>query len=113
MVLKKIEYFVEGKKKTLKVELCESIWKKFRGLMFRKKSYPLFFIFNSFKKISIHSFFCKPFKAIWLDEKLNQVSFVDVKTKKLNISGSGKYLLEIPHDSWIMINHRREINRKV
>lgn len=99
MVLKKITYFIEGKKKIIKVKICDTPLKKFLGLMFRKKSLPLLFIFNKNKAISIHSLFCEPFKAVWLDEKMHVTKITDVKTWKLSISGKGKFLLEIPASS--------------
>jgi len=96
MTLKKITYYIEGKKKTIEVQLCDTPIKKFMGLMFKKNSPPLLFVFNKNKKLSIHSFFCKPFRAIWLDEKMHSASFIDVKKWKPNFSGKGKYILEIP-----------------
>ena len=43
--------------------------KKFSGLMFKgKQSCALLFSFNLPGKYSIHSFFCQPFLAIWLNE---------------------------------------------
>ncbi len=96
MVLKTITYFIDDKKKKIKVELCDTIFKKFLGLMFRKNSPPLLFIFDENKTISIHSLFCKPFKAIWFDKKMHATKIVVVENWKLNISGKGKYLLEIP-----------------
>jgi len=96
MALKKITYYTYGKKKSIKVELCDTPLKKFSGLMFRKNSPPLLFIFNKNKNLQIHSLFCKPFKAIWLDEKMHATKITDVKNWKLNISGKGKYLLEVP-----------------
>ena len=96
MVLKTIAYFVNGKRETIGVKILDTITSKARGLMFRKRSPPLLFIFNKNKTIQIHSFFCKPFRAIWLDEKMNVTKIVDVKNWKLNISGKGKFLLEIP-----------------
>ena len=96
MVLKNITYFIDGKKKKIKVELCDTPLKKFMGLMFRKDSPPLLFNFNKNKKLVIHSFFCKPFRAIWLDEKMKTTKFIDVEKWRPNFSGKGKYLLEIP-----------------
>jgi len=94
--MKKITYYENKIKKIVQVEIMDTPWKKFKGLMFQKRSPPLLFIFNKNKKLSIHSLFCQPFKAIWLDEKMNATKILDVKTWKLNISGHGKYLLEIP-----------------
>jgi uncharacterized membrane protein (UPF0127 family) len=96
MAIKQITYLINGKKKTAKAKVCDTILSKFLGLMFKKNSPPLLFKFNKNKKLSIHSLFCKPFKAIWLDEKKNATKVVDVKNWKFNISGKGKYLLEIP-----------------
>lgn len=95
--MKKITYLIDGKKKNIDVKICDTPTSKFTGLMFRRKSLPLLFVFDKDKKLSIHSFFCKPFRAIWLDEKMNSIKIVDVKTWKPNISGRGKFLLEIPH----------------
>lgn len=98
MVLKKkkITYIVDDKKYKIEVGICDTIGKKFMGLMFKKKSPALLFIFDKEKKLEIHSFFCKPFRAIWLDNKMKSTRVVDVKYWMPNISGKGKYLLEIP-----------------
>ena len=96
MVLKKITYIVDGKNKKIKVKLCETFLKKLSGLMFRKDSLPLLFKFNKEKTLSIHSFFCKPFTAIWLDEKMNATKVLEINNWKPNLTGRGKYLLEIP-----------------
>ncbi|MFA5060783.1 MAG: hypothetical protein WC494_00505 [Candidatus Pacearchaeota archaeon] len=97
MVLKNINYRFKGKKHSVNAKVLKTIPQKFLGLMFRRRSPPLLFVFNREKKISIHSFFCKPFKAVWLDDNFVATKFVDVKNWKLNISGKGKYLLEILH----------------
>lgn len=90
----KFRYFDE-KKKVIDVKVCNSIWARFCGLMFKKNSPPLLFVFEKEKKLSIHSLFCRPFKAIWIDENKKVTKIVDVKNWKLSISGKGKYLLEI------------------
>lgn len=98
--MKKIEKFTyydeKNKKRTIKVKVCKSIWSKFSGLMFRKNSPPLLFVFKKGKNLSIHSLFCKPFKAIWLDDKMKITKFIEIKKWRTNFSGMGKYLLEIP-----------------
>jgi len=96
MALEKITYYIDGKKKTVQAKACDTPIKRFIGLMFQKKSPPLLFVFNKTKTLSIHSLFCKPFKAIWLDDKFNATKITDVKIWKFNISGRGKYLLEVP-----------------
>ncbi len=95
MRLKKFTYFVKGKKKTIEVKHVSTFSS---GLLFRKSSPPLLFTLKKLKKFSIFSLFCKPFKAIWLDEKRNVIKSLDVKTWKFNIPGKGKYLLEIPDE---------------
>jgi len=104
MALKNITYSINNpigrsgdlKKKRIKVKICNTIFSKATGLMFRKNSPPLLFVFNKNKILKIHSLFCKPFTAIWLDEKMNSTKIVVVKRWKLDISGKGKFLLEIP-----------------
>jgi len=96
MVMKKITYYVEGKKKTINAKTLKSPLSKALGLMFQKNSPPLFFTSNKLEWLPITSLFCKPFKAIWLDEKMHATKVIDVKSWKLNIDGHGKHLLEIP-----------------
>jgi uncharacterized membrane protein (UPF0127 family) len=96
MALEKITYYIDGKKNTIKAKILKSVLEKGIGLMLKQNSPPLFFIFDKSKTLSIHSLFCKPFSAIWLDDKFHATKVIDVKTWKFNISGYGKYLLEIP-----------------
>lgn len=96
--MKRVSFnYHEGKnKKTILVKPCRTFFSKLSGLMFRKKSSPLLFIFEKEKNLSIHSFFCKPFTAIWLDDKKRVTKKENVKPWRFYISGQGKYLLEIP-----------------
>ena len=96
MALKSITYFIEGEKKKIKVKICNTILEKASGLMFKKNSPPLLFVFNKNKIIQIHSFFCKPFKAIWLNDEIHATKITDVKKWKISLSGKGRFLLEIP-----------------
>lgn len=93
MVLKNFTYIIKGKRKTIKVKSV-SIFST--GLMFRKTSPPLLFELNKERKFSIHSFFCKPFTAIWIDNNKKATKVEYIKNWKLKITGRGKYLLEIP-----------------
>jgi len=93
MTLKKITYFIDGKKKIIDVKKVSPMSP---GLLFRRKSPPLLFSLSKETSFSIFSIFCKPFKAIWLDENMCATQIVDVKTWKWKIPGKGKYLLEIP-----------------
>ncbi len=78
-------------------ELCDTVWKKARGLMFRKNLRPLFFVFKKPTLQPIHSFFCKPFRAIWMndgkivDEKIVKPFKISIKPRK-----EFTHLVEIP-----------------
>ena len=83
-------------------ELCDTPWKKFRGLMFRRKhEKPLLFVFSrpgTFRN-SIHSLFVFfPFDAVWLDEDYRIVQVDRVRPFSLNVRPRkpAKYLLEMP-----------------
>jgi len=100
MTLKNFTYYNNGKKKTIKVKFCISLISKFLGLMFKKNSPPLLFVFSKEKKrLSIHSFFCSPFTAIWLDKDKKVTKIKQVKSWIPKISGRGQYLLEIPTET--------------
>ena len=95
--MKKFGFNYKGRKFEIEVEECKSFFSKFRGLMFRKKSLPLLFYFNGLGLWAIHSFFCKPFFAIWFDgEKV--VDGKLVKPWKFFVKPKEKFnkLLEIP-----------------
>ena len=96
MKLSNFSYYENKKKKTIQVKICKSFFSKTFGLIFRKNSSNLLFVFDKEKKLSIHSFFCKPFIAIWLDKKKKTTKKIEISNWKPNITGTGKYLLEIP-----------------
>ena len=87
----------KNKNINLDVCVCDSVFSQASGLMFRRHSLPMLFLFKCVKRRAIHSFFCKPFYAIWfqrdkiVDEKL-------VYPWKLSISPERSFdkLLEIP-----------------
>ena len=60
MKIKKIK--IKGK--LMEVRICDTLFSRARGLMFRKKSLPLLFVFKKAGIRSIHSFFCQPFRAV-------------------------------------------------
>ena len=93
----KFKFNYRGKMKELDVEVCDSVFSQSLGLMFGFKKRPLLFVFNSKKRRAIHSFFCKPFVAVWFSGP----RVVDVKVIrkwKLSIKPVEKFdkLLEIP-----------------
>ncbi len=93
----KFKFNHKGKKIELDVEVCDTVFKRARGLMFRSNPSPLLFVFNKPTRQPIHSFFCKPFRAIWMrDGKI-----IDEKTVlpfKLSVIPKGDFtaLVEIP-----------------
>lgn len=88
---------IKIKGKIIEAEVCDDVFSRARGLMFRRKSKPLLFIFNEPARQSIHSFFCPTFKAIWInknkiiDEKIIKPFSLSVKPKR-----SFTHLVEIP-----------------
>ncbi len=63
----KFNFNYKGKRISLDVKECKSVFSKISGLMFRKKSPCLLFYFGKLRRWRIHSFFCKPFYAIWFN----------------------------------------------
>jgi uncharacterized membrane protein (UPF0127 family) len=100
MQIKEISFKYKGEKIRLDAGICDSHWSRFRGLMFRKerKSIPLLFIFKKLTKTPIHSFFCKEFIALWLDEKDNVMEFKKIKPWNPTIIPKKSFvkLVEIP-----------------
>ena len=93
----KFNFKYKGKNFNIDVEKCENYFSRASGLMFRKKSKPLLFIFNGKTKQAIHSFFCVPFIAVWFDgEKIVDAKFV--KPWRFSVKPKEKFdkLLEIP-----------------
>ncbi|MEN9626325.1 MAG: hypothetical protein RL557_653 [archaeon] len=66
---------LKGKKITIPVRECRSLFSQMQGLMFSEKTDVLLFIFKKKTRQPIHSFFCKKFVAIWFRDK----EIVDVR----------------------------------
>ena len=100
MEKKNICFSYGGKKIELEVQNCDSLWSKFRGLMFRNKenASALLFDFKKSSKISIHSFFCHEFIAVWLNDKDKVIRIKKIKPWRLNINPKQDFakLIEIP-----------------
>lgn len=85
---------------TIKVKKCENLASQIQGLMFRKHSPSLLFIFKKPKKIAIHSYFCKPFIGIWLlDDKIIDKKLVEPNAFSVKPKGKFNKLLEIPSNT--------------
>ena len=90
----------KGEKYTIDVKECKDIFSQASGLMFKKHSKSLLFIFEKKKRRRIHSFFCKPFIAIWFDGN-NVIEIRKIMKWKFSIRPEKKFdkLLEIPENS--------------
>jgi uncharacterized membrane protein (UPF0127 family) len=83
-------------------EFADTTFKRAVGIMFRKKlTRPLVFPFPYEQIVSIHSFFCVPFDAVFLDKNKRVIelygnvkpfSFITTKRK-------AHYLVEMPIES--------------
>jgi len=81
----------------IEAEVCDTIFKRARGLMFRKNPKPLFFVFKKPTRQPIHSFFCQPFKAIWLNNgKIIEDKIVNPYKFSVKPRQDFTELLEIP-----------------
>jgi len=88
---------IKIKGKIIEAEICNDILSMGRGLMFRKKRKPLLFIFKKAKKRAIHSYFCKPFIAIWLnDNRIVDMKLINSKRALIKPKEKFNKLLEIP-----------------
>jgi len=93
----KFKFKYKKKEIKLDIKVCKTILSKTSGLMFRRKSKSLLFVFKKPVRISIHSFFCKPFVVIWfLNNKIIDIKVI--KKWKVSIKPKQKFdrLLEIP-----------------
>tara|TARA_Y100000310_G_scaffold254993_1_gene262221 strand:- start:114 stop:494 length:381 start_codon:yes stop_codon:yes gene_type:complete len=96
----KFKFNLRNKEILMEVERCESFWSKTRGLMFRNKLRPLLFVLRSPRRFSIHSFFCKPFIAIWLLKgEIVDVKIVKPWTLRVLPKKQADALLEIPFNN--------------
>ena len=82
--------------KTLcKADVLATLPSQARGLMFAKKARPLLFVFPSYKRRCIHSFFCPVFDAVFLDGKKKVVAiYPKVQRGRSSICADSAYLLE-------------------
>lgn len=72
-------------------------WQKFIGLMFQREPCPLIFRFNKPTKVSIHSFFCKPFLAIYiLNKNIVELKVVTPNQSRIESQDEFDTLIEIP-----------------
>jgi len=85
---------------TLKVKKLTTIMQQSSGLMFKKKSPSLLFIQKRPIRHSIHSFFCKPFIAIWLlNDKIIDIKLINPNQASIKPKEKFNKLLEIPNNT--------------
>jgi len=93
----KFKFNHKGKEVEIDVRVCDNVFSKASGLMFRRNSKPLLFTFNKPTRQPILSFFCKPFYAIWFEgDRIVDERLID--RWMINIRPECKFdrLLEIP-----------------
>jgi len=96
----KFSFIYKKKRFSLDVDKCEDIFSQASGLMFKKNSKPLLFIFKNKKTRAIHSFFCVPFIAIWFDEeKIIEIKNVNPWVFSIKPKDKFNKLLEIPSNN--------------
>ncbi len=107
----KFKFNFKNKNFELDVKECRTIFSKISGLMFKKNSKPLLFVFKRPTKQPIHSFFCLPFVVIWFDKE-RVVDVKLIKNKKVSIKPKEKFdkLLEIPSNSEVFSEFTDERN---
>ena len=99
----------------MKVEICESLFSRTKGLMFSKKlkNSCLLFIFPKEERVSLHMFFVFfPIDVLFLNEnkeivdlKQNFLPFTLYTSKK-----PAKYILEMPVGSIKNIDKEKQVN---
>ncbi|MBT4166215.1 hypothetical protein HOE04_04225 [archaeon] len=101
MVLETFTFTNKNKAHTLKIKPLTTPIQKTIGLMFKKNSPPLLFIFKKPTRQPIHSFFCKPFIAIWLNKENQIIEKKLIKPYQISIKPKQKFtkLLEIPQNN--------------
>ena len=78
------------------IEKADGI-KKFTGLMFKNNPNALLFDFKNNRKYKIHSYFCKPFLAIWLNQgKIIETKLVQPNVFSISSENEFDKLIEIP-----------------
>lgn len=96
---KKIELNLDGKKKSIVIDLVPK-WFEGIGLMFKNKGYRrrLLFSFGRVSRVAIHSLFCfYEFYAVWLDNNMNILEFSKVRPFRFSVKPRRdyRYLLEL------------------
>ena len=107
----KFKFNFKSKDFELDVKECKTILSKISGLMFRKKSPCLLFYFDKPRRYRIHSYFCKPFFAIWFNkDKIIDEKFIKPWIFWIQPKEKFDKLLEIPSNSEVFSKFTDERN---
>lgn len=100
MVVKNFKFKIKDKEYNIKVKECRTIISRSIGLMFKKNSPSLLFIFKQPTNQTIHSFFCKPFIAIWfIGDIIIDMKLIDKNLLSVRPEIKFDKLLEIPSNT--------------
>ena len=100
MVVKNFRFKIKNKEQNIKVRECKNLFSKAIGLMFKKNSSSLLFIFKKPTSQPIHSFFCKTFIAVWfLKDKIIEIKLINKKLLSIKPKQEFDRLLEIPSNT--------------
>jgi len=92
----KFSFKFKNRKFKIEVRECRSLFSQATGLMFRRKSPCLLFVFKK-RGGAIHSFFCRPFIAIWFeDDELIDAKLIDELVFSVRPGKKFNKLLEVP-----------------
>jgi uncharacterized membrane protein (UPF0127 family) len=95
--MEKFDFIYNKKKISVNVIVCDNVITHSTGIMFKKKSKPMLFVFKRPVGEAIHSFFCVPFISIWfLNGRI--IDIKHVKPWRLHVKPDKKFdkFLEIP-----------------
>ena len=89
-------------------ELADNSLKRAIGIMTKKRFRPLLFVFDAQKEqpISIHSFLCPAFHAVFIDKDRRIVQISSVKPSQLLTSRPASYLLEVAEIKGLKVGDR-------
>lgn len=78
------------------------------GIMFKKDFAPLLFVFgpSSERPLSIHSFFCPEFHAIFLDRRKRVVQIKKMMPSKVFTSAPASYMIEVGNAKGVKVGDK-------
>ena len=83
----------------MNMEIADTAWKKFRGLMFASRPKPMLFVFDRSSRYSFHTWFMRfPIDFVFIDENKKVIEICEnVKPWRfVKPSTPARYVLELP-----------------